>query len=333
MKIAVVILNWNGKQLLERFIPSVLAYSSGADIYVADNASTDDSVRFLRESHPQVHIIQNAVNGGFAKGYNDALKQVDADVFCLLNSDIEVTEGWLNPITDTFRERPDVAIMQPKILDYKRKDHFEYAGAAGGYIDMLGYPFCRGRVFQTLERDNRQYDDTREIFWATGACMFIRSEVFESLDGFDEDYFAHQEEIDLCWRAGNAGHTVLYTGKSHVYHIGGATLQNMNPKKTFLNFRNSLFSLTKNAPSHLVFPLVFARLSLDGIAGIRFVFQLKFRHCLAVLHAHISYYYHLKNTIKKRGKSNKKGHYYVIKSVVWAYYITNVRVYPRLVKD
>ncbi|UGU16360.1 glycosyltransferase family 2 protein [Sinomicrobium kalidii] len=333
MKVAVVILNWNGKQLLERFMPSVLAHSPGADIYVADNASTDNSIGFLRDSFPQVKIIQNPVNGGFAKGYNDALKHVDADIFCLLNSDIEVTKDWLSPIVDIFRDRPDVGIAQPKILDYKQKDFFEYAGAAGGYIDRLGYPFCRGRVFQTLERDHGQYDDTREIFWATGACMFIRREVFEDLCGFDEDYFAHQEEIDLCWRAGNAGHTVLYVGQSHVYHIGGATLHNMNPKKTFLNFRNSLFSLTKNAPSRYVFPLVFARLTLDGIAGIRFVFQLKFKHCLAVLRAHVSYYYHLKNTIKKRGKGNKKGHYYVIKSVVWAYYITNVRVYPRLVKD
>ncbi|MBC9797326.1 glycosyltransferase family 2 protein [Sinomicrobium weinanense] len=333
MKIAVVILNWNGKQLLEQFMPSVLAYSPGADIYVADNASTDDSVRFLRETYPQVQIVQNKVNGGFAKGYNDALKQVDADIFCLLNSDIEVTEGWLGPVMQVFRERPEVAIIQPKILDYKQKDHFEYAGAAGGYIDMLGYPFCRGRVFQTLERDNGQYNDTREIFWATGACMFIRREVFEGLKGFDEDYFAHQEEIDLCWRARNAEHTVLYVGQSHIYHVGGATLHNMNPKKTFLNFRNSLFSITKNAPSRLVFPLIFIRLSLDGIAGIRFIFQLKFGHCLAILRAHVSYYYHLKNTIKKREKGNKKGHYYVIKSIVWAYYIANVRRYPQLVKD
>ena len=333
MKIAVVILNWNGKQLLEQFIPSVLEYSPGADIYVADNASTDDSVNFLRTSFPEIRIIQNRENGGFAKGYYEALAQVNADLFCLLNSDIEVTPGWLEPFRDIFTDNPEVAIAQPKILDYKNKEYFEYAGAAGGYIDMLGYPFCRGRVFQHLEKDKGQYDDTREIFWATGACMFIRRQVFESLGGFDEDYFAHQEEIDLCWRAKNAGHRILYAGQSHVYHVGGATLNNMNPKKTFLNFRNSLFSLTKNAPAGYVLPLVFMRLVLDGIAGMRFVFQLRFRHCFAIVRSHFSYYYHLKNTIKKRGKSNKTGHYYVIKSVVWAYYIANVRVYPRLVKD
>lgn len=333
MKIAVVILNWNGKQLLEQFIPSVLEYSAGADIYVADNASADDSVQFLRESFPQVRIIQNRENGGFAKGYNEALTQVNADLFCLLNSDIEVTPGWLDPFRDIFRDRPEVAIAQPKILDYKNKAYFEYAGAAGGYIDMLGYPFCRGRIFQHLEKDEGQYDDTREIFWATGACMFIRREVFKNLEGFDEDYFAHQEEIDLCWRAKNAGHRILYVGQSHVYHVGGATLDNMNPKKTFLNFRNSLFSLTKNAPAGYLLPLIFIRLILDGIAGIRFVFQWRFRHCFAIVRSHFSYYYHLKNIIKKRGKSNKTGHYYVIKSVVWAYYIASVRVYPRLVKD
>ncbi|RAV27842.1 glycosyltransferase family 2 protein [Sinomicrobium soli] len=333
MKTAIVILNWNGRSLLEKFIPSVLKHSGGADIYVADNASTDDSVTYLNAAYPQVKIIRNKENGGFARGYNEALRHIDADIYCLLNSDVEVTPDWLAPALEIFRTREDIGIIQPKILDYHRKDTFEYAGAAGGFVDMLGYPFCRGRLFQTLEQDTGQYDDTCEIFWATGACMFIRSKVFHALDGFDEDYFAHQEEIDLCWRARNRGYRILYTGKSHIYHVGGATLSNMNPRKTFLNFRNSLFSLTKNAPAAHIFPLVFARLLLDGIAGIRFVFQLKFSHCLAVVKAHFSYYYNLKKMLKKRSRGNKTGHYYVIKSIVWAYYIANVRVYPRLVKD
>ena len=274
MKIAVVILNWNGKALLERFLPSVLEYSKGTDVYVVDNASTDGSVDFLREHYPTIKIVENSTNGGFAKGYNEGLQHVKADVYCLLNSDVEVTPDWLEPIKNTFKTQPEAAIIQPKILDLMQKDHFEYAGAAGGFLDKFGYPFCRGRIFQTIEKDEGQYDDIREVFWATGACMFIKSDVFWSLGGFDEDYFAHQEEIDLCWRAQNAGHKVFYVGHSHVYHLGGSTLSNMNPKKTFLNFRNSLYSITKNLPRRQAWPIVFIRLLLDAIAALRFIFQL-----------------------------------------------------------
>ena len=199
---------------MERFLPSVVAYSQAADIFVVDNASSDDSVNFLKSEYSQIGIIQNITNGGFAKGYNDGLQNIDADIYCLLNSDVEVTPNWLDPILDTFKSIPDAAIIQPKILDLNRKEYFEYAGAAGGFIDKLGYPFCRGRIFQALEKDEGQYDDTKEVFWATGACMFIKRDVFKSLNGFDEDYFAHQEEIDLCWRAKNAGHKVFYVGKS-----------------------------------------------------------------------------------------------------------------------
>ena len=187
--------------MLERFLPSVVAYSEGTDVYLVDNASTDGSVDFLREHYPTIKIVQNSTNGGFAKGYNEGLKHIEADVYCLLNSDVEVTPNWLEPIKNTFNSQPEAAIIQPKILDLMRKDHFEYAGAAGGFLDKFGYPFCRGRIFQTIEKDEGQYDDIREVFWATGACMFIKSDVFWSLGGFDEDYFAHQEEIDLCWRA------------------------------------------------------------------------------------------------------------------------------------
>jgi len=303
LRIAVVILNWNGKGLLESYLPSVMEYSEGADIYVADNASSDDSVVYVKTNYPSIEIIQNDANGGFSKGYNDALEHVNADVYCLLNSDIEVTPNWLEPIRKAFKEIPDVSIIQPKILDLKKKGYFEYAGAAGGFIDQLGYPFCRGRIFQSLEKDEGQYDDILEIFWATGACMFIKSKVYKEIGGLDEDYFAHQEEIDLCWRAKNAGHKVYYVGTSKVYHLGGSTLSNMNPRKTFLNFRNSLFSITKNLPRRKAFLIVILRLKLDAIAAIRFVFQLKFKHCFAILKAHLSFYKNFRKMYRKREKA------------------------------
>ena len=333
MKIAVVILNWNGEALLERFLPSVLEYSKGTDIYVVDNASTDGSVEYVPQHYPNINIIQNSSNGGFAKGYNEGLKHVKADVYCLLNSDVEVTPDWLEPIKNTFKTQPEAAIIQPKILDLMQKDHFEYAGAAGGFLDKFGYPFCRGRIFQTIEKDEGQYDDIREVFWATGACMFIKSDVFWSLGGFDEDYFAHQEEIDLCWRAQNAGYKVFYVGHSHIYHLGGSTLSNMNPKKTFLNFRNSLYSITKNLPRRQAWPIVFIRLLLDAIAALRFIFQLKFDHCFAILRAHFSFYGNFIKMYRKREKANFILKYYVATSIVWSYFVHQIKNFNILVKD
>ncbi|EKF56044.1 family 2 glycosyl transferase [Galbibacter marinus] len=325
MEVAVVILNWNGKDLLEKFLPSVVKHSNKATIYVADNASSDESVEFLKTHYPEITIIKNATNGGFAKGYNDALVHVKEPIFCLLNSDVEVTPNWIDPIVELFEKNPNIAIAQPKIMDYKSKSYFEYAGAAGGYLDRLGYPFCRGRVFQTLEEDKGQYNDNSEIFWATGACMFLRNDVFHSLGGFDEDYFAHQEEIDLCWRAHNHGFKVYYTAESHVFHVGGATLANMNPKKTFLNFRNSLYSITKNLPKRKVLPIIIARLFLDGIAGIRFLFQFKFLHLWAIIKAHFSYYYNFNKTFKKRGFIEKDIKYYEGNSIVLGYFVKGKR--------
>lgn len=333
MKFAVVILNWNGEALLERYLPLVVKYSGDADIYVADNASTDGSVAFVLENFPNVSLIQNNSNNGFAKGYNDALKKVDADIYCLLNSDVEVTPGWLEPIKETFLKLPEASIIQPKILDLLHRDYFEYAGACGGFLDQFGYPFCRGRIFQAIEKDEGQYDDITEIFWATGACMFIKSEVFHGLGGFDEDYFAHQEEVDLCWRAQNKGLKVYYVGASHIYHLGGSTLSNMNPKKTFLNFRNSLYSITKNLPRKKAFPIIFVRLILDGIAAIRFVLQLKPAHCMAILRAHLSYYRHFGKMYRKREKANFITMYYVTKSIVWSYFVDQVKNFNILVKD
>lgn len=319
MKIAIVILNWNGKQLLEQFLPSAITYSQMADIYVADNASTDDSVDFVKAQFPTIKIIQNTTNGGYAKGYNDALKYVDADVYCLLNSDVEVTEDWLQPILTTFNNEPNTAIIQPKLLDYKRKEYFEYAGAAGGFIDKYGYPFCRGRIFDTIEKDINQYDDV-PIFWASGACLFIRTSVFQSLKGFDEAFFAHMEEIDLCWRAFNLGYDTKFVSNSVVYHVGGATLSTLNPKKTYLNFRNSLFTLTKNAGGNLFF-LIFNRLLLDGLAAIKFLTQLQPAHIFAILKAHLSYYQALPRLLKQRKQLAQSTNYYQQTSIVWAYFI------------
>jgi hypothetical protein len=332
VKIAIVILNWNGKQLLEKFLPSIVKYSDFefAEIYVADNASTDDSVAFLKQAYPQIKIIQNTINGGFAKGYNDALKHVDADIYALVNSDIEVTEGWLNPVIATFENEPNTAIIQPKILDHKNKNKFEYAGAAGGFIDKFGYPYCRGRIFSELETDVNQFNDATEIFWASGACFFIRSSVFHELNGFDEDYFAHQEEIDLCWRANNSAKTIKYVGSSTVYHVGGATLREANPRKTFLNFRNSLFSLVKNLPENKLIAVVLARLLLDAFAGLKFLAELKPMHFMAILKAHFSFYSHLSKMLKKRKKSANRADYYKVKSIVWQYFVLGKKKYEEL---
>ncbi|RTZ05842.1 glycosyltransferase family 2 protein [Flavobacterium sp. GSP6] len=329
MKVAVVILNWNGILLLEKFLPSVVKYSPEATIYVADNASTDDSISYIKAFFPLVKIVKNESNLGFASGYNEALKHIDATLFALVNSDIEVTENWLQPILKTFRKEPETAIIQPKILDFKRKEYFEYAGAAGGFIDKFGYPYCRGRIFDTVEKDCGQYDDNREIFWASGACFFIRSSVYKELNGFDGDFFAHQEEIDLCWRAFNKGYKIKYNYESVVYHVGGATLQQGNSKKTFLNFRNSLLMLTKNIPKNQLFWILLIRMVLDGIAGLQFIFKGKFKHFFAILKAHGSFYSLFSSQCKKRAKFQKQK-YHTTKSIVYIYFIRNIVVFNDL---
>ena len=317
MKVAVVILNWNGKELLQKFLPSVLSFSEEATVYVADNASTDDSVSFIKNNFPEVTIIQNKINGGYAKGYNDALKNLQEDIFVLLNSDVEVTQNWLSPILKAFKKEPDLVAAQPKILDYKNKDYFEYAGAAGGYIDKLGYPFCRGRIFNTIEKDTGQYDDTKKIFWASGACLFIKRESFQKAGGFDEDFFAHQEEIDLCWRLQTNGGIIKYIGTSKVYHVGGATLTAANSRKTFYNFRNTLLMLFKNVGGATVYFLLLTRMILDGLAAFQFLLQGKFKHIFAILKAHISFYSLFFTFLKKRKIHASKFNYNSLKHVVW----------------
>ena len=328
-KIAVVILNWNGVKLLEQFLPSVIQFSEGATIYVADNDSTDNSVAFVTENFPTVKIVKNSGNHGFAKGYNDALKHIDAEIYALVNSDIEVTENWLKPILDTFEEEKQTAIIQPKILDFKNKEYFEYAGAAGGFIDKYGFPFCRGRIFDTVEKDNGQYNDNIELFWASGACFFIRKNVYHELGGFDESFFAHQEEIDLCWRAANEGHIIKYNSQTVVYHVGGATLQQGNPKKIYLNFRNSLLMMVKNLPKRGLFWVIFFRMILDGVAGIRFLTQGKFGHTFAILKAHFSFYCLSLKYLGKR-KDFQIQQYYMVKSIVFLYYIRKLTLFKEI---
>jgi len=318
--IALVVLNWNGRTLLEQFLPSLVAYSKMATIYVVDNNSSDDSIHFVNNHFPTIKIIKNKDNYGYAGGYNKALEQIQEPIYCLINSDIEVTENWLNPILDLFSNKKEVSIVQPKILDYKVKDKFEYAGAAGGFIDNYGFAYCRGRIFDTIEKDLEQYNDVTPIFWASGACFFIRREVFHELNGFDEDFFAHQEEIDLCWRAQNLSHSVYYCGLSEVYHVGGATLEYQNPRKTYLNFRNSLFMLLKNLPQKKMYQILFLRLCLDGIAGVKFMLQGKPKHTLSIIQAHFGFYQKSLKFYKKRGSSQNEI-YYHSKNVVFQYFI------------
>jgi len=298
-------LNWNGIRYkhLANFLPGVLKLSSkDAEVIVADNNSDDESLEWLRENHPDVRVIKNPDNAGFASGYNKALAQVDAEYYVLLNSDIEVTENWITPVISMMDDDPSIAACQPKILNQNEglRDEFEYAGAAGGFIDKYGYPFCRGRLFQYLEQDIGQYDDRREIFWATGACMFVRAEVYRELGGLDDDFFAHMEEIDLCWRMKNRGYKVMYCGDSAVYHVGGGTLPEKYPRKTYLNFRNNLTLLFKNLPNDRLLKVYIARMFLDGIAGLKFLVEGSFMSFIAVTRAHVSFLRTFRKTMKKR---------------------------------
>ena len=307
IKIAVVVLNWNGKAWLEKFLPTLEEYSQEATVFVADNASTDDSVDYVKINFPTVKIIINASNGGYAKGYNDVLKQIDSEYFVLINSDIEVTAGWLSPIIALMDNDKQIAACQPKILDYNNKNNFEYAGASGGFIDNLGYPFCRGRIFNNIEHDIGQYNDEVEVFWATGACLFVRSLHFWEVSGLDEDFFAHQEEIDLCWRLKNKGYKIMVEPKSQVFHVGGGTLNAGSPFKTHLNFRNNLYMLFKNLPTSFLFVVIPMRLVLDGVASLTFLNQPKgLQHFLAIAKAHFGFYFEIPKLLVKRQEIKQK---------------------------
>jgi GT2 family glycosyltransferase len=289
--VAIVILNWNGKQFLERFLPSVLNSSyDNKEVIVADNASNDDSISFLENNYPQVRILRNEKNDGFAGGYNWAMQHIEAEISVLLNSDVEVTSGWIEPVVDIFDQNPSVAAVQPKILDHNKKDHFEYAGACGGWIDNYGYPFSRGRIFDSVEKDLHQYDDPMKIFWASGAAMFIRTSIFKEMGGFDPFFFAHQEEIDLCWRMQLSGYEIMSCPQSVVYHIGGGTLAKENPRKVFLNFRNNLIMLYKNLSFLESIKLIPIRLFLDFVSAIKSCLSGHFSYYAAIGKAHLAFF-------------------------------------------
>ena len=300
--VAVVILNFNGKSFLEKFLALIIRNSTGHSIFVADNGSTDDSIKYVIDNFPQVTVISIKENCGYAKGYNVALKQINADYFVLLNSDVEVEQNWIEPIIDLMQKDPKIAACQPKLIDFKNRDQFEYAGASGGFIDNYGYPFCRGRIFNSLEKDSQQYNNAVEIFWATGACLFVKAKPFWEVGGLDDDYFAHMEEIDLCWRLKNLGYSIYVEPKSVVYHVGGGTLNKLSSRKTFLNFRNNLITLTKNHPSNSLILKLFYRFILDGIAAFKFLLDAQPKHFFAVIKAHFAYYAMLPKTLSKRKK-------------------------------
>ncbi|MDP4184649.1 MAG: glycosyltransferase family 2 protein [Bacteroidota bacterium] len=307
-KVAIVILNWNGLKHLRTYLPSVTHYSQGERIrvIVADNGSTDESLEFIASNYPEIEIIRLDHNYGFAEGYNQALNNIDAEYFVLLNSDVEVTEGWLTPMIELLDNDQTIAACQPKILSWARKNQFEHAGAAGGFIDKYGYPLCRGRVLDEMETDHGQYDNKAEVFWATGACMMIRASLYKEFGGFDKDFWAHMEEIDLCWRLKNRGYKIYFTPNSIVYHLGGGSLPYNSPHKVYLNFRNNLFMLFKNLPSRHFYRCIVFRMILDGLAGINFLLEMKWRFLKEVLHAHLDFYRALPVLKEKRSALEQK---------------------------
>ena len=330
-EVAIVILNYNGRDYLRKFLPILLRYSKGYRTIVADNASTDNSVDILQQEFPEVELLQLKENYGYAGGYNKALEQIKAPYYLLLNSDVEVTDGWLDPMVRLLESDPQIAACQPKILSYHQPTHFEYAGAAGGFLDTLAYPFCRGRIFETLEEDRGQYNENIPIFWASGACLLVRADLFHQAGGFDDRFFAHMEEIDLCWRFHSAGYKVYACGQSKVFHVGGGTLPKDNPRKTFLNFRNGLWMLIKNsAPIQLGWKLPM-RLLLDWLAVLHFLKKGQTKDGQAVLKAHVELFLHILWRKKKQKSSKKKkGAPFFQGSIIWFYYIRRVSEFRQL---
>lgn len=326
---SIVILNYNGRHYLEKFLPNIIENSAGYPIWIADNNSTDNSISWLNTHFPEINTLIISENLGYAGGYNYALNKIESEFYVLLNSDIEVSENWIQPVLDFMATDGNIAACQPKILAYDLRTHFEYAGAAGGYMDYLGYPFCRGRIFDTREEDSGQYNDERDIFWATGACLFLRASAFKKANGFDERFFAHMEEIDLCWRLLNAGYRITYTGKSTVYHVGGGTLHKSNPKKTFLNYRNNLIMLFKNMPKGRRWITILSRLILDGISSVRFMATGAWPDVLAILRAHFAFYSMIPNLIKHEKRTRYKAPLYY-RSIVWEYFVLQHHRYGEL---
>ncbi|MBQ3675821.1 MAG: glycosyltransferase family 2 protein [Bacteroidales bacterium] len=325
MEIAVTILNWNGKSWLEKFLSNVVVNSPEATVYVIDNASTDDSIPFVQLNFPQVPIIQLDKNYGFAEGYNQGLAHIEADYFVLLNSDVEVTPKWITPIIEKMEANPRLAVCMPKLKSFHNPDFFEYAGAAGGFIDKYGYPFCHGRLFDSIEKDEGQYDNDCEIFWASGAALFVKANIYKELGGLDKDFFAHMEEIDFCWRVKNAGYSIQYIHNSEVFHVGGGSLPKENPFKTFLNFRNNLFMLHKNLPDDCYKTIIFKRRLLDAVSWLNFMAHLDFKNAKEIIHAHKEYRRAISTLNEKRKQiPSKRIHPEMYsKSIVWAFFVAH----------
>lgn len=331
-KISIVLLNFNGRQHLETFLPSVVTHSKPHAVYLVDNGSTDDSLSFVEENFPEVKIIRFEENNGFCGGYNKAIPLINSEYVVLLNTDVEVTPNWVDPLLHVFKNQPNVRAIQPQILDFKNKEYFEYAGAAGGFIDLMGYPFCRGRIFETLEKAEGKYQNEQKIFWASGSCLFIHRETYLELGGLDENFFAHMEEIDLCWRIWNAGFEVVYSPESTVYHLGGGTLNKSKPKKTYLNFRNGLSLLIKNEPAQQLWWKLPLRIMLDWTALLKFSLQSGPQHGLAILHAHLSTILSLPRTLEKRSKKSQSNQNIPIYKgfIAWQYFVKGRRKYSDL---
>lgn len=336
-KIAIVILNWNGVKLFADFLPSILEHSKGdnIEIIVADNGSTDNSLAYLNNNFPTVTLMDLENNYGFAKGYNVALAKIEADYFVLVNSDVKVTKGWLRPCIQHFEKDEKVVAVQPKVLSFNKPDYFEYAGAAGGFIDRYGYPFCRGRILDKIEKDENQYDKSSEIFWASGACMFVRTEAFKNAGGLDADFWAHMEEIDLCWRLKNQGFKIIYEPQSTIYHLGGGSLSYGDPRKIHLNFRNNLFMLFKNLPKSSFKRIFITRMVLDGVAAVKFLAGFEFKAFAAVLKAHRDFYKNLTLLRNKRTELQKQvivnNHDQMFsKSIMWKFFLQKKRKFTNL---
>jgi GT2 family glycosyltransferase len=331
-KLTVALLNYNGKKHLANFLPSVIAHSQPHDIVVIDNGSTDDSLVFLKNSFPEVKVLAFDKNHGFCGGYNKALALIEAEFVVLLNTDVEVTANWITPILDLLESDAQIAAVQPKILDLKSKNHFEYAGASGGFLDILGYPFCRGRIFHTIEEDQHQYQDITDVFWASGSSLFVRKSAYFEAGGLDEDFFAHMEEIDLCWRFWNLGFKVQVCPQSEVYHLGGGTLDKSSPRKTYLNFRNGLSIIFKNEEATLLIWKLPFRIVLDWLAVFQFSILSGLKHGLAILHAHLDFMLSISTQIRKRKKviRNNSNNPRYQGFIIWDYFVLKKKIYRKV---
>jgi GT2 family glycosyltransferase len=333
---AVVILSYNGKKWHELFLPQIIAEAdTGYEVIVADNASTDDTLQYIQQNFPTVKTVQIAVNHGFASGYYEALKQIQAKYYVLLSSDFEVTAGWFPPLANAMQRYPGLAACQPKIRYWRERDFFEYAGAGGGFMDKWGYLFCRGRMFNDLEKDNGQYDDDIEVFWASGGCLMVRADLYHQLGGLDKDFYAHMEEVDLCWRMKNAGYKIGYIGQSTVYHVGGSVISYGSPQKLFYNFRNNLILLLKNERAIKLFWLFPLRFVLDGIAGLQMLLKGNIVGMFTIVKAHFNFYINLGKWLRQRKEAqkhvthrNEEGIY--THSVIWQYFALRKKTFPKL---